>query len=856
MSRDSLGTASILRPLSSRARVAQGGVLKRPGVSRVQEFKVTLSEKHIDLKALRELCFSGIPFEGGIRALCWKILLNYLPLDQTVWDSFLTKQREVYSQFLKEMIIQPGIAKANLGLNREDVTMEDHPLNPNPDSRWNNYFKDNEVLLQIDKDVRRLYPDMAFFQRATDYPCQLILDPQNDYETLRRRVEQTTLKAQTVNRNRSGVTNVSSPGKSLNLYPSNEYEVLPNGSEAHWEVVERILFIYAKLNPGIAYVQGMNEIVGPIYYTFATDPNDEWKEHAEADTFFCFTNLMSENRDNFIKSLDDSQCGITFKMESVYSMLKDRDMELYLKLQEQNIKPQYFTFRWLTLLLSQEFLLPDVIRIWDSLFSDQDRFHFLILVCCAMLVLIRDQLLAGDFTINMRLLQYDLKFKLSVVKFAEQNSGEAAARHFSVDSKRVREWRKNKSELQHLSEEDSKRARLRGGGRKNEELELQVCEWIHSMRARHLRVSRKMIRKKAKEIHATVSDSADVDVFAASAGWLDKFLQRNNLSVRRRTTVAQKDARHFTGKLVSFVTFTTRLIEKRKIQVKNIIAMDETAVWFDMVASTTVDTRGARSVPLKTTGHEKSHFTVVLAADGTKLKPYVVFKGSVREVKAMQTISGVVVASSKNGWMNEDLTADWLRKVVGKLNFGPRLLAWDSYRCHISAATKAELKRGYNVTMAVIAGGCTKYIQAPDVMWNQPFKAILHESYDNWMAGVSDKEYTTGGNMRAPARRLLVAWVLKAWDQLDAALVKNSFKVCGLTVAADGSEDHLIHCFKEGEPCASGRELLSQARQGEVVEIGEGEEEEGDDEEEFKLDYPITDVHTILAKAKELQDHS
>ncbi|MEQ2166150.1 hypothetical protein GOODEAATRI_024858 [Goodea atripinnis] len=352
--------------------------------------------------------------------------------------------RDVYSQFLREMIIQPGIAKANLGLSRADVTLEDHPLNPNPDSRWNTYFKDNEILLQIDKDVRRLYPDMAFFQRPTEYPCQLILDPQNDYETLRRRVEQTTLKAQTVNRNRSGVTNVSSPGKSLNLYPSNEYEVLPNGSEAHWEVVERILFIYAKLNPGIAYVQGMNEIVGPIYYTFATDPSSQWKgpKHAEADTFFCFTNLMSENRDNFIKSLDDSQCGITCKMESVYSMLKEKDLELHLKLvktlwvsfqdreemsggaqllphvfpllrsgvqadppaepvlpghpvngsvfvsrqEEQNIKPQYFTFRWLTLLLSQEFLLPDVIRIWDTLFSDKDRFHFLLLVCCAMLM--------------------------------------------------------------------------------------------------------------------------------------------------------------------------------------------------------------------------------------------------------------------------------------------------------------------------------------------------------------------------------------------------------------------------------------------------------------------------------------
>lgn len=34
--------------------------------------------------------------------------------------------------------------------------------------------------------------------------------------------------------------------------------------EHHWEVIERILFIYAKLNPGICYVQGMNEICGPL----------------------------------------------------------------------------------------------------------------------------------------------------------------------------------------------------------------------------------------------------------------------------------------------------------------------------------------------------------------------------------------------------------------------------------------------------------------------------------------------------------------------------------------------------------------------------------------------------------------
>lgn len=34
------------------------------------------------------------------------------------------------------------------------------------------------------------------------------------------------------------------------------------------------------------------------------------KGYAECDAFFCFTNLMAEHRDNFIRSLDNSVCGI------------------------------------------------------------------------------------------------------------------------------------------------------------------------------------------------------------------------------------------------------------------------------------------------------------------------------------------------------------------------------------------------------------------------------------------------------------------------------------------------------------------------------------------------------------------
>ena len=44
--------------------------------------------------------------------------------------------------------------------------------------------------------------------------------------------------------------------------------------------------------------------------------------------------------------------------------------------------------------------------------------------------------------------------------------------------------------------------------------------------------------------------------------------------------------------------------------------------------------------------------------------------------------------------MNQELTIDFLEKVVGACVFSmPRLLVWDSFRCHISQATKDHLKK-------------------------------------------------------------------------------------------------------------------------------------------------------------------
>ena len=123
-----------------------------------------------------------------------------------------------------------------------------------------------------------------------------------------------------------------------------------------------------------------------------------------------------------------------------------------------------------------------------------------------------------------------------MLEYAAEHSGEQAAKHFDVDPKRIRYWKKQKMDL---AAANKKRARLSGGGRKkvSEELDTKLSEWIHSMRDNHKRVSTKMIRNKALEIYPTVSDKGAG--FLVSRGWLQRFLKINGF--RRRTTVAQKD---------------------------------------------------------------------------------------------------------------------------------------------------------------------------------------------------------------------------------------------------------------------------------------------------------------------------
>ena len=80
--------------------------------------------------------------------------------------------------------------------------------------------------------------------------------------------------------------------------------------------------------------------------------------------------------------------------------------------------------------------------------------------------------------------------------------------------------------------------------------------------------------------------------------------------------------------------------------------------------------------------------------------------------------------------------------------------------------------------------------------------------YDKWLAEEGINQCTTAGNLKPPPRCTIVKWILKAWEQISPETIKTSFKSRALDLVIDGAEDEKIHCFKEGQPCHKGMEIL------------------------------------------------
>ena len=285
--------------------------------------------------------------------------------------------------------------------------------------------------------------------------------------------------------------------------------------------------------------------------------------------------------------------------------------------------------------------------------------------------------------------------------------------------------------------------------------------------------------------------------FKASDGWLSKFLARNNLVLRAKTSIAQTLPCDLENKVQPFRQRVNYIRQNSDFPYELIANMDETPVYFDMVPSKTVDRKGKKSITVRTTKAEKRRITAVLSctASGTLLPPMIIFKGTTRRsVRKVSDKDGAVIEFQKKAWMDEKIMLEWIKKIwVVYTKKRPSLLILDCFSAHLTEEVQ-DLFAQYNTTVIVIPGGCTSVLQPLDVSINKPVKGILRYLWEQYMLEQSDTDSGKQGKFSPPTKQHIVDWVVEANQKLNSnpTVVKKAFLVTGLSNSLGGHEDHLI----------------------------------------------------------------
>ncbi|KAJ0390915.1 hypothetical protein ATCC90586_004748 [Pythium insidiosum] len=255
--------------------------------------------------------------------------------------------------------------------------------------------------------------------------------------------------------------------------------------------------------------------------------------------------------------------------------------------------------------------------------------------------------------------------KLSYITEAQQTSIRAVAWRIGIDRKTVRQWVVKEKEL---AEAAPRGYRAVGAGRKllSEELAFLLYSQINEERGERRRVTRNLIELWAKEL----AQALRIEGFTASNGWIDGFLSRHNLVMRKATNKTKLDEAQIVQRAVDFVHHVRKLIDDHGVTEDNIFNMDETAVFLDHNRGTTVDKRGATDVVIKSYGFEKNRITAICCADGKKKPPTLILQST----KSEMVLSNV----------------DFMFPLVMPWK---TLLVFDSALSHISKAVKEHLQR-------------------------------------------------------------------------------------------------------------------------------------------------------------------
>lgn len=147
-----------------------------------------------------------------------------------------------------------------------------------------------------------------------------------------------------------------------------------------------ILMTYNMYNFDLGYVQGMSDLLAPIMVVMDN----------EVDAFWSFAGFMAKVESNFLMD----QLHIKLQLSNLKALLEFVDSKYSDYMERNDSSNMYFCFRWILILFKREFSFPDVMRLWEVLWTDLPCKNFHLLICIAILMMKKDDIIGNNYGFN------------------------------------------------------------------------------------------------------------------------------------------------------------------------------------------------------------------------------------------------------------------------------------------------------------------------------------------------------------------------------------------------------------------------------------------------------------------------
>ncbi|QSL65991.1 hypothetical protein MERGE_003128 [Pneumocystis wakefieldiae] len=142
-------------------------------------------------------------------------------------------------------------------------------------------------------------------------------------------------------------------------------------TNCHLETMTNILLTYNEYNKDLGYVQGMCDLLSPLYIVIEN----------EILSFWAFVNFMKRMQYNFSKD----QSGMRKQLMILDQLIQLMDPKFYTHLENTSSTNLFFFFRMLLVWFKREFEWDDVLRLWEILWTDHITSQFHLFVALAIL---------------------------------------------------------------------------------------------------------------------------------------------------------------------------------------------------------------------------------------------------------------------------------------------------------------------------------------------------------------------------------------------------------------------------------------------------------------------------------------